>query len=249
MSLASPPRRHRMNAVDVPIAVRLTTTVLTAACCLSLACVTQPEASLPPLFQFIQLPSGAHIVDAGSYHGTSIAFEMHAELDREHLLPWSSDTLQMPVVTPRLRGGEELYSVGDIHQVTLSHARWWVGTHQYSRQPRARLFVFKQGRGDFRFLFRGQEIVVRTELSWIPSVHYYYVEEEVGRAVAGTETRRSRSRFQRRHIVRETIQVGLATLEFDSLAKTWHIDGRPYYLQPGEAIEVLRKVQPARPRM
>lgn len=200
-----------------------------------------------PVFRFTcEYP--LRVLQAGSYHGTSLFFEMDVEkdilvsLDEEARSAGGMDSfgpaslgenvpLKLPPVTPTISGGKEVYRVGSIHHVELYQGRWEVGAHRYPTQNRSRLYIFKRQTGDFTFFFRGQELVVKTKQSWIPSLYYHSEQEEIEDAgtkrvrAGGTYRRGGRKRLR---VVREIVQVGLSTIELEPRTGKWTVNGRSF---------------------
>ncbi|MCH2375466.1 MAG: hypothetical protein MK538_14860 [Planctomycetes bacterium] len=197
--------------------------------CVSEQVDIQQFPGVTSLFRF-RVTYPTRVLDAGSYHGTNLFFEMDVEKDLRLYEP--ADTpLQLPPITPRISTAREVYDVGSLHRVELAFGRWHVGAHRYTARNRSRLYIFKHQRGDFTFSFRGQEIVVRDDYGWTPSIYYYLEEKEldIRSPVSRNAPERTSDRPTRHHqIVREVLQVGMTTIEVQTDNGTWHVNGRPY---------------------
>ena len=215
---------------------------LTLAATLLTGCVTE-EVPMnaprgPTLFSF-PVTGSSRLMEAGSYHGTNLFFEI--DLTRDLSPDWMSTheeiQLQLQFIVPRIDRRREIYEVGNLHSVVLTNSRWEVGQHRYPRRNRSRLYVFKSVPGEFKFAFRGHEIVVESKRRWKPSVYYYFEETALE---PDTPTRRGRpSAIQRRQISREVVQIGISTIELFPGRRDWRLNGRPVKFNP-EIPLVLR---------
>jgi hypothetical protein len=195
-------------------------------------CVTEgtpllPEA--PVIFEFEE-----NLLEAGAYHGVTFFFQIdlapsqgaRGDIETSDLpdLPaWQEEERgkdgvyyrQLPPIIPEIaQDGREIYRVRDIHRVDYVNSMFETGRYRYLRMTRARLYVFKRHVGDFAFTFRGQRVVVPSEVAWVPSV-YYYEEEESPRGDGPV----------RKH---EVVLVGLARIETAPDSGSWHVDGRRF---------------------
>lgn len=196
-------------------------------------CVTEPIArkDLPPapLPRILDLPSGA--IPAGFYHGVQLHFEVDPG-DVPEAMEWiaARDVRELPPIIPEiLPGGQEVYRVRDVHVVEYLHRMFHVGGYRYPVQPGARLYCFKRRTGNFSFGFRGQGIVVPSDVAWNPSIYYYAEFESEGDAA---------SRRRSKRIVREVLQVGLATIETDPVDGTWLVNDRRYIPDTTRPLEL-----------
>jgi hypothetical protein len=197
-------------------------------------CVTEevgPESAVnaakpPRLFGFD--PASLHL--AGAYHGVNLLFELDPE-DAPDVADWMAKETkdhrarpgmevsdrQLPPIIPEIgAGGHEIYKVRDIHRVDYSRSMFSVGEYSYLRMPQARLYVFKERKGNFSFTFRGQPIVAPAAKSWTPTV-YYYSLEDVDEGGRGS------------NVEKEVVQVGFATIESFPKEGKWLVNGRAFY--------------------
>lgn len=202
----------------------------------------------PALFSF-PVTNPSRLMEAGSYHGTNLFFEIDLKKDlsldgvssREEL------PLQLPFITPKIDRQREIYEVGQLHTVVLSHSRWEIGHQRYLLHDRSRLYVFKSVPGDFKFSFRGQEIVVESRRNWIPSVYYYFEETPLEPGTSRDAGRAATAR-QRRRISREVVQVGASTIELFPGRSDWRVNGRKFDFDPASPLVLrgsVRSVPPA----
>lgn len=207
-------------------------------CALSAGCATPGNPVSAPVRLF-DLP--ANVLSAGAYHGVTLFFEVDLRVDgstRRLVSPdlpeldaWFAKQRdenlgyrQLPPITPEiLPDGREIYRLGRLHRVDYANAMFEVGKYRYLKMDQARLYVFKP-RSGFAFRFRGQEVAVPSEKTWIPSI--YYFPEEI---VEGGQ----------RRTVREVVQVGLSTIELFHAEGRWLVDGKVFY-PSGERPLVLR---------
>lgn len=224
--------------------------ILSLASVLATGCVTETVPEEPPagtpLFSF-PLKNPSRLMEAGSYHGTILFFEI--DLQKDLSPEWATGheelQLQLPFIVPKIDRQREIYEVGGIHTVVLRGARWEVGDHRFPLRDRSRLYVFKEIPGAFRFSFRGQEIVVESERSWIPAV-YYYLEETDLEAEAPSE-RRPRTTARRRQVTREVVQVGVSTIELFPQRREWLVNGNPFDFDPERPLFLKGSVRYAPP--
>ena len=196
-------------------------------------CVTEkpvisPPQSLPKIFD---LPGGA--IPAGYYHGVQLFFEVDPK-DVPDAIQWmleDTSLRQLPPIVPEIEpGGREIYRVRDIHEVAFHHNMFECGGYRYPRMPGARLYVFKKRPGNFSLGFRGQGIVVPSDVAWAPSI-YYYAEEEAQEEKEG-------SRRRRVTLTREVLQIGLATIETVPKEGIWLVNGRKYAPDTSRPLEL-----------
>jgi hypothetical protein len=180
-------------------------------------CVTEevrPDGvQAPRIFGF----EPASLYLAGAYHGVNLFFELDPG-DAPDASQWmmNEGDRQLPPIVPEIApGGREIYRVRDIHRVDYANSMFVIGEHSYLRMPQARLYLFKERDGNFKFTFRGQPIVVPSTTQWSPSVYYYAVEDqdESGRFV----------------LIEEVVSVGFARIESYPREGKWLVNGRPYY--------------------
>ncbi len=191
------------------------------------------------LFKF-RVKNPSRIMEAGSYHGTNLFFEIDLKNDLSPDWVNSQEQLQLQLqfITPKIDRRREIYEVGKLHRVVLSNARWEVGGYRYLQRQRSRLYVFKEVPGDFSFFFRGQEIVIKSRQPWIPSVYYYFEEAELEAARTG-----SRRGFARRQVTREVVQVGLSSIELFPRRGVWQVDGKPFHPTADSPLELSGSVK------
>jgi len=212
---------------------RITVIGLAAAGLLALGCVTEvvEPANMAParLPLILELPHGTP--PAGVYHGVQLHFEVD-EKDVPEAIEWikSRDIRELPPIIPEIApGGREIYRVRDVHQVEYMHNMFRVGGYTYPAKPNARLYVFKERKGNFSFAFRGQGIVVPSDIGWRPAIYYYAELESEGAPGARRRTKR---------IVREVVQVGLSRIETDPETGTWLVDGRTFVPDTSRPLEL-----------
>ncbi len=210
--------------------------ILVAGCVTEVIPMKSPRG--PTLFSF-PVSGSSRLMEAGSYKGTNLFFEI--DLKRDLSPDWVNTheelPLQLQFIPPKVDRRREIYEVGKLHTVVLNNSRWEVGQHRYPRRDRSRLYVFKSVPGEFKFTFRGQEIVVESKRRWIPSVYYYFEETALE---PDNPTRRGRpSAIQRRQISREVVQIGISTIELFPDRRAWRLNGIPFEFDP-ESPLVLR---------
>jgi hypothetical protein len=207
-----------------------------------MGCVSEEVAAPPaPNVNLFDLPSG--VLPAGTYHGVSFFFEIDLRVDPEDPRKLVSDDLpelarwaeserekgqrffrQLPPIVPDLLpGGREVYRVSDIHRVDYVNSMFEVGGYRFLRMPKARLYVFKRRSGPFSFEFRGQKIVIPDNVEWVPSIYYCSQEAAEGGRLL---------------LVREFVQVGLATIESLPQDGYWLVNGRKYFPGSGRPLEL-----------
>ncbi len=219
---------------------------LTLAPILLAGCVTEEVPMKAPrgptLFKF-SVTGSSRLMEAGSYHGTNLFFEI--DLKRDLSPDWVNTheelQLQLQFIAPRIDRRREIYEVGKLHTVVLNNSRWEVGQHRYPRRDRSRLYVFKSVPGEFKFTFRGQEIVVESKRRWIPSV-YYYFEETALEPDLPTRRGRTGSAIQRRQISREVVQIGISTIELFP-GRDWRLNGRQFEFDPETPLRLRGSVR------
>jgi len=212
----------------------------------SAGCVTEevPERA-PAAARLFDLPAG--VLPAGSYHDVTFYFaiDLHSvpgdpsrveSNDFPEVAEWTNEERdresafqrQLPPISPEiLPDGHEIYRLRNVYRVDFYNSMFEVGGFRYLRMPRARLYVFKKREGNFSFSFRGQPVVVPSEKPWIPSI-YYYPEDQ---RMEGN-----------RRLVRDVLQVGLATVETMPDQGYWLVNGKRFYpdgKRPLELYEAL----------
>jgi hypothetical protein len=195
--------------------------------------------------------TSADLLSAGSYHGVSLYFELNpddrpyaggsqslAQWAEKNVEPnperkpfvedtwtvakWMDEIGRLPPLFFTIeRGGREVYRVGNLHQVAYAYRAFEVGGHRYEAKPGAHLYVYKRRDGDFEFLFHEQRIVVPSDISWIPSVYRYALEET---APGG------------RVLTKEIVQVGFASIETVPSEGAWLVNGRRFSPDPDRTL-------------
>jgi hypothetical protein len=190
-----------------------------------------PAPSGPKLFEFP--PPG--FAPAGNYRGVNLFFEI-APGDLPDVEAWignerdreSGVNRTLPPIQPEIAAdGAEIYRVRDLHRVEFRNGMFEVGGYHYPRAANARLYTLKPRRGNFSFTFRGQTIVVPSDVPWTPSIYYHFdLEEAAGR----------------RPSKREYVDVGLATIETVPESGLWLVDGVRYIPDPSKPLELRKAV-------
>ena len=200
----------------------LVVALITGACT-----VTVERAALPRILEF-----GHGAIPAGTYHGTGFFFEVGPG-DLPDALDWMANkegSRQLPPIIPMIEpDGREVYRVRDLHRVDFHHSMYEVGGYRYPLRLSSRLYVFKPREGAFQFSFHNQSVVVPADVLWTPSVYYWTEELEAEGA-----TRPGR----RTTITRETLQVGLATIETVPTEGIWLVNGRKYVPDVSRPLEL-----------
>lgn len=211
-------------------------TILLAAMMAS-GCVTENVRTSPPRYTATSIfefpPPGTP--PAGCYHGVSFFFEVDAD-DLPEIKEWmksEKDRLLPPIIPESAPDGREVYRIRDLHRVDYHHSMFEAGGYRYPRMPNARLYVFKRRPGNFSFAFRGQGIVVPSDVPWTPSIYYY---SSAGEGPGQKPVRK------------ETVQVGLATIETVPQDGTWLVNGRQYYPDRNRPLELPGAVHATVPR-
>ncbi len=200
---------------------------------LSPSCVTETveDRLSRPLPKILELTTGA--IPAGFYHGVQFFFEVEPG-DVPDAMAWMLEgtrTRQLPPIFPEIEpGGAEVYRLRDLHEVTFRHNMFETGGYRYPRMPGARLYVFKKRPENFSFSFRGQGIVVPSDVRWAPSI-YYYAEEQALDEKKGP----GKSLVT---LTREVLQVGLATIETLPREGVWLVNGRKYLPDTTRPLEL-----------
>jgi hypothetical protein len=180
-------------------------------------CVSEDiNAGAPPrLFE----PMGTY--PAGAYHGVNLFFEVLPEdvPDAADWMKLEGERRLPPIIPEILPGGVEVYRVRDLHRVLFQNNMFEVGPHRYPPMRQARLYVFKERRGNFSFSFRGQGIIV---LSKEPETPSYYPTWRHGPSG---------------QIKREVVRVGFATIE-NLTTRASGSNGRPYFPDPSRPLEL-----------
>lgn len=197
------------------------------------SCVTETLPEGPPreLPRILDLPGGA--LPAGFYHGVQLFFEL-SQADAPDAIQWmleDASVRQLPPIVPEIEpGGREIYRVRDVHEVSFHHDMFETGGYRYPRMQGARLYVFKKRPGNFSLGFRGQGIVVPSDVPWSPSIYYYSEEEDLSPD--------DRSRKRRTVVTREILQIGLATIETLPKEGLWLVNGRKYVPDTSRPLEL-----------
>jgi len=184
------------------------------------------------------------LLSAGSYHGVSLLFELAPEdrpypepqnpRDPQTVADWWNHIGSLPPVFPTIeRGGREVYTVGNVHQVIYEHVSFEVGGYRYRARPGAHLYVYKRRDGDFEFLFHNQPIVVPSDISWIPSVYHYSLQEA---APSG------------KVLTHEILQVGFASIETLPAEGAWLVNGRKFFPDSAGPLTLPNAVHATVPR-
>jgi hypothetical protein len=202
-----------------------------------LGCVTEkvqyspPRSSESTIFEFP--PPGTP--PAGIYHGVNFFFEVDANdlPDAKEWMNEEQDRLLPPIIPEIGAGGIEIYRVRDIHRVEYQNSLFQVDVYRYPRMPNARLYAFKKRAGNFGFAFRGQGIVVPSDVPWTPSIYYYWTIE------TGPSGRQAK---------KEVVLVGLARIETEPEDGYWLVNGRKYYPDNKRPLELFGAVHVVVPR-
>ncbi len=137
------------------------------------------------------------------------------------------------------------------HQVAYQHGRFLVDGLTYTRAPYAKLFLFKERTGDFRFRFHEQVVTVEVDGKWKPSV-YYSIQNVTADGTPMSEVRK-RERSQRvgasslptvhRTYAIERVEIGQRVIQVDARTRSWKVDGKLYRPSAQKTL-ILEGVRP-----
>ena len=178
------------------------------------------------------------LLSVGSYHGVTLLFELDPK-DRPYPTPqgpndpqtvadWWESLGRLPPIFPTIaRGGREIYTVGNVHRVIYENVSFEVGGYRYKAKPGAQLYVYKRRDRNFEFFFHNQPIVVPSDISWIPSVYRYSLEEETPNGTV---------------LTKEILQVGFASIETLPTEGAWLVNGRKFFPSSGQPLTLPNAV-------
>jgi hypothetical protein len=130
------------------------------------------------------------------------------------------------------------------HTFAYAGGQFTVGRFKYAAEHGSLLFVFRDRRGDFSFLFHGRKIVVEQEGAWKPAVLYHQIEEVKDLGPARGAQRGSRKTTSRKittRLVEEEVQVGPHRIKAKPGAAEWQVDQYAVRAGPGDTIRIDRE--------